>query len=154
MSSRLLLLAATLSVASIPAVAADAPAAGVHEVFAAHEKAFQSHDLEGVIKLYAPGEKTLVMGTSPAEHWVGTAEIEDAYKHFFEDFDAGSLEHSCPWVVGDVSGDLGWLNATCDYKDSLKGKPRTYTLNVSVVVQKIDGAWKLRAMHFSNPTAP
>jgi uncharacterized protein (TIGR02246 family) len=154
MRSRPLLLAAALSAACIPALAADEPAAGVREVFQAHEKAFNSHDLAGVMKLYASGDKTVVMGTGPGEVWVGKAQIEDAYKHFFADFDAGTLKRSCPWEVGDVSGDVGWISATCEYHDSLNDKPRAYALNVSVVLQKLDGAWKLRTMHFSNLTSP
>ena len=152
MSSRPLLLAAVLSAACVPAMAADEPAAGVRAVFQAHEKALNSHNLEGVMKLYAPGEKTVVMGTGPGEVWVGSAQIEDAYKHFFADFDAGTVKRTCPWQVGEISGDVGWLNATCDYHDSLKEKPRSFALNVSVVLEKLDGAWKIRAMHFSNLT--
>ena len=102
------------------------------------------------MKLYAPGEKTVVMGTGPGEVWVGSAQIEDAYKHFFADFDAGTVKRTCPWEVGEISGDVGWINATCDYHDSLKEKPRSFALNVSVVLEKHDGAWKIRAMHFSN----
>lgn len=136
------------------ALAAEQPAAGLREVFDAHEKAFDAQDLAGVMKLYAPGDQTVVMGTSPGERWVGGAQIEDAYRHFFADFEPGTLKRSCPWVQGEISGDVGWLSATCDYQDSLKGATRAYALNVSVVLQKMDGAWKLRAMHFSNPTTP
>jgi uncharacterized protein (TIGR02246 family) len=153
MSSRPLLLAAVLSAACVPSFAADKPAADVREVFQAHEKAFSSHDLKGVMALYAPGDKTVVMGTGPGEVWVGSAQIEEAYKHFFADFDSGTIKRTCPWELGDIRGDVGWLNATCDYQDSLKDKPRAYALNVSVVLVKHDGAWKIRAMHFSNLTS-
>jgi len=148
------LLAAALSAPWALTLAADDPAAGLSAVFESHEKAMNGHDLAGVMKLYAPGDKTVVLGTGPGERWVGNREIEDAYRHFFMDFDSGTLERSCPWVVGDVSGDVGWLSANCEYKDSLKGVPRSFALNVSVVLQKADGEWRLRAMHFSNPTTP
>jgi len=154
MNFRPLLLAATLSACAVPAIAAETLHAGMRALFDAHEKALDAHDLAGLMKLYAPGEQTVVMGTVPGERWVGSVQIEDAYRHFFDDFDAGTLKRDCPWVVSEVSGDVGWLSATCNYEDSLKGKPRTYALNVSVVLQKLDGDWKLRAMHFSNPTPP
>jgi ketosteroid isomerase-like protein len=154
MNIQLLYLAASLSAAGLPALAAEGPASDLRAVFEAHEKALNSHDLQGVMKVYAPGDKTVVMGTEPAERWVGSAQIEDAYKHFFADFDAGTIHRECPWLESGVSGDLGWVVANCEYKDSLKDKPRAYALNVSVVLEKLDGAWKLRAMHFSNPTAP
>lgn len=154
MKSRPLLLAAALAAVCAPVLAAQEPIADVRELFAAHEKALDGHDLKGVMALYAPGDKTVVLGTSPAEQWVGSEQIADAYQHFFADFDAGTLKRSCPWILGDVSGDIGWLSATCEYQDALKDVPRTYALNVSAVLQKLDGVWKLRAMHFSNPTAP
>lgn len=154
MMSKILLLALALSTFGAGALAADKSPAGLREVFEAHEKALNAHDLSGLMKLYAPGEQAVVMGTIPAERWVGSAQIEDAYRHFFEDFDAGTVQRDCPWVVSDLGGDVGWLSATCTYQDSLKGASRTFALNVSAVLQKMDGAWKLRAMHYSNPTAP
>jgi uncharacterized protein (TIGR02246 family) len=154
MTSRPLLLAAALLATCLPALAAEEAAPGLREVFEAHEKAFNAHELEGVMKLYAPGDQTVMLGTGPGERWIGKTQIEDAYRHFFADFDAGTLERKCPWVLSDVSGNVGWLSATCDYQDSLKGVRRAYELNISVVLQKIDGAWELRTMHFSNLTAP
>jgi len=154
MISRPLLLASALTAACVPALAAEQLSVGLAEVFAAHEKALDGHDLKGVMALYVPGDKTVMLGTSPAEQWVGGEQIADAYQHFFADFDAGTLQRNCPWVLGDVNGDVGWISATCTYQDSLKEVPRTYTLNLSAVLQNLDGVWKLRAMHFSNPTAP
>jgi ketosteroid isomerase-like protein len=151
MELRPMLLAAAISTLCLPVLAAEESAAtGIRAVFQAHEKAMNSQDLEAVMKLYAPGDKTVVMGTGPGEVWVGKDQIANAYKHFFADFDAHSIKRSCPWELGDVSGDVGWLSATCDYKDSLKGTRRAYALNVSVVLQKLKGEWKLRSMHFSN----
>lgn len=154
MTLKPLLLAAALSATWVPALAADDPLAGVRALFDAHEQAMEKQDLPSLMKLYAPGDKTVVMGTGPGETWVGEKEIADAYKHFFADYDPGTIKRTCPWVVGEVSGDVGWLNASCEYQDSLKDKPRSFALNVSVVLQKIEGTWKLRAMHFSNLTAP
>lgn len=153
-TTRPLLLAAALAAVCIPALAADQSTVDLPELFAAHEKALDSHDLQGVLALYAPGDKSAVLGTSPGERWIGREQIADAYQHFFADFDAGTLQRSCPWVLSDVSGDIGWLSATCEYQDSLKEVTRSYALNVSAVLQKLDGVWKLRTMHFSNPTAP
>lgn len=154
MTCKTLVLATSLCVSALPAMAADDPAAGIRALFDAHETAFNNQDLAGVMQLYAPGDKTLAMGTSPAEIWVGKAEIEEAYKHFFADFDPGTVKRDCPWVVSDVSGDVGWISANCTYEDAMKDKKRSFALNISVVVQKLEGAWKLRTMHFSNPTTP
>jgi ketosteroid isomerase-like protein len=154
MNLKLPYLALALASTTPAAFAAEAPVQDLRAVFEAHEKALDNHDLKGVMRLYAPGDQTVVMGTEPAERWQGAAAIEDAYKHFFADFDAGTLHRECPWVESGTSGDLGWVAASCEYKDSLKDKPRQYALNVSVVLKKEGDGWKLLAMHYSNPTAP
>ncbi|NEX22476.1 nuclear transport factor 2 family protein [Thiorhodococcus mannitoliphagus] len=154
MTARSLFIGTALTLVCASALAAPEPAAEVRELFSAHEQALNGHDLKGLMALYVPGDKTVVMGTTPGERWVGGEQIADAYQHFFADFDPGTIKRDCPWVLSDASGDIGWINATCEYQDSLKGVARTYALNVSAVLRKLDGAWKLQAMHFSNPTAP
>jgi uncharacterized protein (TIGR02246 family) len=154
MTSRSCSIAITLALVCASAVAAPAPEDELRAVLEAHERALSSHDIDTLMSLYAPGDDTLVMGTTPPERWVGKTQIADAYQHFFADFDAGTVERDCPWMQVAVSGDVGWIAANCEYQDSLKGQARDFALNVTVVMQRLDGAWKLRAMHFSNPTAP
>jgi ketosteroid isomerase-like protein len=154
MTSKPFFIATALTQACASAVAAPEPETALSEVLSAHEQALGSHDIDALMGLYAPGDETVVMGTTPPERWVGKAEIADAYQHFFEDFDAGTVERDCPWMQIGVSGDAGWITANCEYRDSLKGESRSFALNVTVVMQKLEGAWKLRTMHFSNPTAP
>jgi ketosteroid isomerase-like protein len=154
MTSKPFFIATALTLVCASAVAASAPEAEMREVLSAHEQALGAHDLAGLMALYAPGDKTVVMGTTPPERWVGEAQIADAYRNFFADFDAGTMERDCPWMQIEVSGDVGWITANCEYTDSLKGESRSFALNVTVVMQNLDGAWKLRTMHFSNPTAP
>jgi ketosteroid isomerase-like protein len=154
MMSRVSLLAAALAVVMTPAFAAEDATAPLRAVFEAHEKAFNAHDLDGVMGLWAPGAASVAMGTGPGERWVGSAAIRDAYQHFFADFDAGTLKRHCTWELPGVSGNVGWVNATCDYEDQLKDAKRSYSLNISVVLQNLGGHWKLRAMHASNLVAP
>lgn len=104
--------------------------------------------------LYAPGDQAVVMGTGPGELWVGSTEIADAYRHFFEDFDAGTVQRECSTVFSDISGDVGWISATCNYKDLKGDQARSFALNVTAVLQEQAGAWTLRTMHFSNETKP
>jgi uncharacterized protein (TIGR02246 family) len=148
------LIAMALTLACASAAAAPAPEDAVREVLDAHEQALNKHDIDGLMALYAPGADTVVMGTTPPERWVGKAEIAEAYGHFFEDFDAGTVQRECPWMQVEASGDVGWITANCEYQDALDGKSRSFALNVTAVMQQREGAWKLRAMHFSNPTAP
>jgi ketosteroid isomerase-like protein len=142
------------AVAVVAPAAAGEPETEVRELFAAHEQAVNGHDIKALMALYAPGDETVVMGTTPPERWVGETEIADAYGHIFEDFDAGTVQRDCPWMQIGTSGEAAWITANCEYQDSLDGKARSFALNLTGVLEKLDGAWKLRTMHFSNPTAP
>lgn len=135
-------------------LAAEAPPPGVAAMFEAHETALNAHDLDGLMALYAPGADTVMMGTLPEERWVGHDQIRAAYEYFFKDFDAGSVQRDCPWSVHDTDGTLAWIAAQCNYQDTLGDEQRTFALNISAVLQQLDGAWTLRSMHFSNATLP
>lgn len=154
MRTKICLIGTALTLVCGSALAASDAETELRAMLEAHEQAVDSHDLAGLMALYAPGDETVVMGTTSPERWVGQAQIADAYQHFFADFDAGTVERDCPWTQVDASGDVGWITANCEYQDSLAGVARNFALNVTAVVQKIDGAWKLRTMHFSNPVAP
>ena len=117
-----------------------------------HDEAMNKHDLEGVLALFDPGPKTVVMGTGPGEKYQGLAEIREAYTHFFADFDAGSFTHNCYWKNGGGGGNMAWGTAMCKMADTKDGKKREYELNVSAVVQKNGGKWQFVMFHFSNLT--
>src|SRR5512139_2700544 len=73
----------------------------------AHDKAFTSHDVDGVVALFAPS--ATILGTGPGEIWGGPAEIADAYRHFFEGFDVGKQTIESLWHDGRVAGDMAFL---------------------------------------------
>lgn len=117
-----------------------------------HDQALKEQNLDAVMATYAADPKIVLMGTGPGEFWVGKEEIADTYKHFFEDFKKGSLNHECPWKSGGYQGDVAWLTASCQMRDVRKDKPNEYIVNVSAVVRKQNGAWRFQTMHFSNLT--
>jgi uncharacterized protein (TIGR02246 family) len=119
-----------------------------------HDNAMNQQDLDTVMSLYAPEGNTVMLGTGPGENWVGKNEIRDAYSHFFQDYDKGTLSSDCFWKTGDVQGDTAWLTAMCKIVDSKRGKKREYGLNVSAVLEKHGSDWLIRSMHFSNLTGP
>jgi uncharacterized protein (TIGR02246 family) len=121
-------------------------------VLGKHDQAMTQKDIDAVMALYAPGTKTVMMGTGPGEKWVGTDEIKDAYAHFLQDYDKGTPTHDCYWKSVASEGDVAWLTAMCKTTDSLKGKKREFGLNVSAVFARQDGKWQIRLMHFSNLT--
>ncbi len=113
-----------------------------------HNRAFTSHDMQGVMRVFAPN--ATILGTGPGEIWGGHAEIESAYQHFFDDFTPGKQVFENLWREGGVRGDLAWLLSTSKVTMNKDQESREFGLNTSVIFEKIDGKWLVRAMHFSN----
>ena len=106
---------------------------------------------------FSTNPTTVVLGTSVEERWMGQQEIRGAYTEILKDYDPGTLVTNCAtWKTGgsDDDGTMAWLAATCDCKDSLKGKVREYKMNVSATVEKQDGKWRFVSLHMSNAPPP
>lgn len=125
---------------------------GISTTWNAHDRALSEHDIDAVLATWADGEASVLLGTGPGERWVGKAEIRTAYENFFGDFDRDTLRTECGWFVVGVRGDTAWGLAECDHFDAVKEVQRTFPVNVSVVLILQDGAWRFRALHFSNLT--
>src|SRR4029434_5701742 len=69
-----------------------------------HDEALNQHNLSGLLALYSPSPKTVILGTGPGEKYQGKEEIKTAYTEIFKDFDKGTLTHSCYWRDGGGSG--------------------------------------------------
>jgi uncharacterized protein (TIGR02246 family) len=124
--------------------------ADVAELLKKHDEALNQHNLEGVLALYSPSPKAVVLGTGPGEKYQGKAEIKTAYTEIFKDFDKGTLTHSCYWKDGGGSGSVVWLAAMCKFTDAKGERKRDYELNVSAVTEKQGGKWQFVLMHYSN----
>ena len=125
---------------------------GVAALLKEHDEAMNQHNLEGVVALFAPESKTVIMGTGPGERFQGREEIKNAYTEMFKDFDKGTLKHDCYWREGGGDEKLKWGAAMCKFTDSKAGKEREYGLNVSAVVKKEGDKWQFVMMHYSNLT--
>lgn len=119
-----------------------------------HDEAMNQKNLDAVMALYAPGDRTVMIGTGPGERWVGKEEIRSAYVEFFKDYDKGSLTRKCDWRSGEAQKDVAWGAAMCTMTDALKDRKRVYDLNVSAVAANQGGQWLFKALHFSNLTGP
>jgi uncharacterized protein (TIGR02246 family) len=125
----------------------------VKAVLHQHDEAMDKQDVKALLSLYADDPTIAMMGTGPGEFWKGKAEIENAYQEFLKDFKAGSLKHECPDTSGGHHGDVAWLVASCNMRDTTPdGQAREYVLNVSAVLKKESGGWKFQTLHFSNLT--
>ncbi len=127
--------------------------AELKENFTRLDQAINAHDLTGVLALYAPGDNIVLLGTGEGERWVGREEIQAAYAEFFRSFDPGTQETRCTWTMQDVKGNLAWMASMCRITDFLKNQKREYGINVTAVLEKLDGKWHFRVMHFSNNLA-
>jgi uncharacterized protein (TIGR02246 family) len=119
-----------------------------------HDKAFTAHDIKGVLATYAPGKRTVLMGTGPGEHWAGEEEIKDAYEHFFQDFDPGKQDFKYDWRRGGIQGDAAWLLATGLISMEKGDAKMEFVMNISATMIKHDGKWRFVSVHFSNLTGP
>jgi len=124
----------------------------IRETLKKHDKALNEQDMAGVMATYAPGENTVLLGTGPGERWVGAAEIESAYTEFFKDYDPNTVDINCTWSSAGAKGEVAWLVAMCQITDFLKNQQREFALNISAVLEKLEGQWRFRMFHFSNLT--
>jgi uncharacterized protein (TIGR02246 family) len=112
-------------------------------------KALDAHDIDGVMATYADSDDIMLMGTGPGEHWVGPAEVKDAYEHFMAGFDANTMEVNCSDGAGSAQDDVTWLTGVCSFTDKKADQAREFVTNISAVLVKQDDAWRFHSMHFS-----
>jgi ketosteroid isomerase-like protein len=122
----------------------------IRAVLRAHDDALTNHDLKGVLATMTP--KTVIMGCGPGEIWSGTAEIKDAYQHFFEGFDKGHQVFHYNFRFGGLSSEMGWLGVSGEISGQKDGKPVAFPINISVAMEKSGGSWRIALLHFSNLT--
>jgi uncharacterized protein (TIGR02246 family) len=128
---------------------------GVRALLDKHDAAMTSHDLKAVMEAYVPGPQTVVMGTGPGEMWAGPEEIQEAYKHFFEDYEKGGQTFQYSTVTAGTRGNVAWLSAMGNVVLVKAGQKREVPMNVSaVMVREKGGEWRIQQMHFSTLTGP
>ncbi len=124
--------------------------AEIKSMLQSYTKAIGDKDLEAVMASFAPGPETVLMGTGPGERWVGSAEIEEAHRRFFENFDKEKFEVT--WASVGSDGNVAWLTAMLQITDYLKNEKNEYALNWSATLVKQEGKWYFVSSHFSNLT--
>src|SRR5215203_41204 len=124
----------------------------VQEMLAKHDKALNDQNIDAVMDTFSHDPKVVMLGTGQGERFTGQDNIKNAYLEIFKDYDKGTLATNCDWKTGDAdaNGKIAWLGATCQAKDSIKGKAREYVLNVSGAVVKEDAGWRFVLLHMSN----
>lgn len=124
--------------------------AEIKEVFAGLDRAINEHNLAGVMAAYAPSDPIVWLGTGEGERWVGKNEIQEEYEELFKYFDPGTQETRCTWTMQEIRGNFSWMASMCRITDFLKNQKRDYGINVTAVLEKLDGKWYFRVVHVSN----
>jgi ketosteroid isomerase-like protein len=124
----------------------------VRALWEAQHKALDAHDIDGVLATYADSEDIMLMGTGPGEHWVGKAEVKDAYSNFTNGFDAHTMDVKCGEGAGSRRGDVTWVTGVCSFSDMKADQSREFVTNVSAVLVKQGDDWRFHTMHFSHLT--
>lgn len=118
-----------------------------------HDEAINKQDMKAVIRLYADNPDVTLMGTGPGEFWKGKDAVEETYKEFFKDLKGGSFKHECPDISAGYDGNVAWLTASCNMRDSTQnGETRAYVMNVSGVLKREKNGWRIQTLHFSGLT--
>ncbi len=124
----------------------------VQEMLAKHDKALNDQNIDAVMDTFSSDPKVVMLGTGQGERFTGQDNIKNAYLEIFKDYEKGTLITNCDWKTGDAeaNGNIAWMAATCQAKDSMKGKTREYVLNVTAAVVKENAVWRFIMLHMSN----
>jgi uncharacterized protein (TIGR02246 family) len=144
-----LALAMSISAGTALAEAEQATVDAVKALWEQQHKALDAHDIDGVMATYANSDDIMLMGTGPGEHWVGPAEVKDAYEHFMDGFDSNTMEVKCSDGAGSAQDGVTWLTGVCSFTDQKAEETREFVSNISAVLVKQDDAWRFHSMHFS-----
>jgi ketosteroid isomerase-like protein len=126
--------------------------AGIKKLMESYRAAVGKQDLAGVMKFFADGPDTVVMGTGPGELYVGKESIENAYRAFFSNFQ--TEKNKITWMKSGVNGNAAWILGTSLITQNLKEGKNEFEMNWSAVLEKKGGEWKIVTLHFSHLTSP
>lgn len=120
--------------------------------FQAYTEAVAHKNIDRAMAAFAPGQDTMVLGTGKGETWGGPEEIREAHLQFFKDYEKETAEPV--WRNIKVSGDVAWYAGMSRFVDESQGKQNEFFMNISAVLQKQQGKWRIVLLHVSNPTGP
>jgi uncharacterized protein (TIGR02246 family) len=126
--------------------------AGIKKLMDSYRAAVGKQDLAGVMKSFADGPDTVVMGTGPGELYLGKESIENAYRAFFSNFQ--TEKNKVTWMKSGVSGNAAWILGTSLITQAQKKGQNEFEMNWSAVLEKKGDEWKIVALHFSHLTGP
>jgi ketosteroid isomerase-like protein len=108
---------------------------------------YKKRDLAAVLNLFT--ENANMWGTGVDEYRVGLKEVELQLKRDWSQSEKGQLE-----IVSfvPVPADALWAAVVCNARLTIAGKEYLFEhLRGTIVVEKVDGSWKISHMHASFP---
>ena len=126
--------------------------AGIKKLIESYQAAMEKQDLAAVMKSYADGPNTVVMGTGPGELYVGKESIENAYHAFFSNY--VNEKDKITWMKSGVNGNAAWIVGTSLITQTQKKGTNEFEMNWSAFLEKQGDEWKIVALHFSHLTGP
>ena len=121
-------------------------------VLKAYVAAFEAKDIAGVMKMFADGENTVMMGTGKDETWVGKENIQAAHNCFFANIKKETSERKL--LASQVNGNMAWLDGYTISKQATETGEQTFQLNLSIVMEKQGADWRIISLHFSRLSIP
>ena len=113
----------------------------------AYAEAFQAKDIEATMKMFADDPATVMMGTGDNETWVGKESIRAAHNAFFASIKKETTERKL--LSAKQVGDTAWLAGCLMAKQTNDAGDNAFQLNLSLVMEKQGGQWRIVCMHFS-----
>jgi len=144
----------TLVALTMTAFAATARADPTADIKALEDRfvaAFKAKDVDGIMKVYAPGQTLLVFDVVPPRQYVGAAAYRKDWETFLGSFDG-------PITVELTSLDVG-ADRNLAYSHSIQrvagtdkqGKKLDLTVRVTDIYKKTRGRWQIIHEHVSVP---
>lgn len=152
---RNLALAFVLGASLIPGIAMAGPAAtakaeiqALEDQFAA---AFNAKDLDGIMKVYAPGPNLFVFDVTPPRQHVGWDDYRKDWQSFLATF-KGPIKATVNDLAIFADGSMGYSHSIQHVTGTdMKGKPVEFAVRVTDVYRKIKGQWLIVHEHVSVP---
>jgi uncharacterized protein (TIGR02246 family) len=152
----------SLSIIALAAIAAAHPAittaqspkaseAAIRELLTRWEKAFRAKDLDGIMRVYAPGSAVVAYDVTPPLQIGGDANYRKSYEAFFAMYE-GPLDLEVRDVRIIASGDVGFVHALERISGTMKGGQKSdLWIRATSGLRRIKGQWLIVHDHVSVP---
>ena len=126
--------------------------AGLKKLMESYQAAVEKQDLVAIMKCFADGPDTVVMGTGPGELYVGKESIEKAHRAFFSNY----VKETGQDYLDEKRGKRE-CGLACRHQPNYpnpKERKNAFDMNWSAFLEKQEDEWKIVAFHFSHLTGP